>query len=47
MSNTVRMSTGIAGLQAAVDELNSVAAVQLMDVSLRMLHTKELLLLTL
>ena len=33
--------TGIAGLQAAVDAPSRVAGVQLMDVSLRMLHTKK------
>ena len=32
---------GIAGLQAAVDAPGRVAGVQLMDVSLRMLHTKK------
>lgn len=32
---------GIAGLQAAVDAPEKVAGVQLMDVSLRMLHTKK------
>ena len=32
---------GIAGLQAAVDAPGRVAGVQLMDVSLRMLHTQK------
>ena len=34
-------ATGIAGLQAAVDAPGRVAGVQLLDVSLRMLHTKK------
>ena len=36
-----RNATGIAGLQAAVDAPSKVAGVQLLDVSLRMLHTKK------
>ena len=32
---------GIAGLQAAVDAPDKVAGVQMLDVSLRMLHTKK------
>ena len=34
-------AAGIAGLQAAVDAPGRVAGVQLLDVSLRMLHTKK------
>lgn len=34
-------TAGIAGLQAAVDAPSKVAGVQLLDVSLRMLHTKK------
>lgn len=35
------MSAGIAGLQAAVQAPEKVKGVQLLDVSLRMLHTKK------
>ncbi len=37
----MRNAAGIAGLQAAVDAPGRVAGVQLLDVSLRMLHTKK------
>lgn len=37
----MRDATGIAGLQAAVDAPGRVAGVQLLDVSLRMLHTTK------
>ncbi len=35
------LSAGIAGLQAAVSSPEKVKGVQLLDVSLRMLHTKK------